>query len=204
MPAPAAATPAAGGLKALGLRLCPGSPFISYVTFKVHKAAGEAHVQGPALFVAGLPLSLDEGGVAAVFGCFGDVRQVVLHPSKVRGDTIGSRACASRTQVELERWCGKHRHTGGWVGGLCRRTRRSRRVVVRPVQGAACRGCKHVLFHKYVLPGCGMAWLLCVRRSNRAWSCTSPRTACGRRCRRLPRGKSWSTRLRSTRVLRWG
>ncbi|KAF6266678.1 ribosomal RNA-processing protein 7-domain-containing protein [Scenedesmus sp. NREL 46B-D3] len=56
--------------------------FNRYVFIKHHKPKeGEAEVPN-ALYVTGLPLGLDEVGLAAVFTVFGHVVNVVLHPSK--------------------------------------------------------------------------------------------------------------------------
>jgi hypothetical protein len=92
------AAPAYGpahGLHPLGLRSRPGCPFISYLGIKEHAARpgqqpGVQH--GPALFVAGLPLGFGQADVAELFGCFGDVEQVVLHSAKVRHVGPGMRA----------------------------------------------------------------------------------------------------------------
>jgi hypothetical protein len=69
--------------QSLGLRLHADTPHISYVFIKHHKPKeGEAEVPN-ALYVAGLPLGLDEVSLEAVFSVFGHVANVVLHPSKV-------------------------------------------------------------------------------------------------------------------------
>ncbi|WIA09053.1 hypothetical protein OEZ85_008467 [Tetradesmus obliquus] len=66
----------------LRLRLHADAPHISYVFIKHHKPKeGEAEVPN-ALYVAGLPLGLDEVSLEAVFSVFGHVANVVLHPSK--------------------------------------------------------------------------------------------------------------------------
>lgn len=72
-------------LKTIGLRTRQGSPFITYVSIKRHEAKHNISVQDNAVFVAGLPLGLDEDICKQIFSCFGEVGQVVLHQSKVSG-----------------------------------------------------------------------------------------------------------------------
>jgi hypothetical protein len=108
----AAAAAAPSEYKSLGLRLHAASPFISYVFLKRHTAAAAAHegdapaanasTATTALYVTGLPLGLDEGSLASIFGLFGGVTDVVMHPSKVCGRgaaaaaALDGRAAAAR------------------------------------------------------------------------------------------------------------
>jgi hypothetical protein len=93
---------AAAQLKSLGLQLRQDSSLISYIFIKAHQQSKEDDDQQQshaaqqqqqqqqqqqhkhAVFVTGLPLGLEEDDLAAVFSCFGDVSQVVLHQTKVR------------------------------------------------------------------------------------------------------------------------
>lgn len=76
-------------LRMLSLRLSPGSPFLTYIAIKPHRAKAGEPDPGPSLFLSGLPLNFDEDAVEAVFSCFGDVAQVVLHGTKVSGTHKG-------------------------------------------------------------------------------------------------------------------
>jgi len=72
-------------LQPLGLRVRPGSPFIACVVLKRHEpAASAASAQDNAVFVAGLPLGVDEEALTAMFSCFGAVAQAVMHPTQAR------------------------------------------------------------------------------------------------------------------------
>jgi hypothetical protein len=76
---------AAQGFKSLGLQLHPDSSLITYVYIKRQKAQdGDAASTAHALYVTGLPLGVDEAALQAIFELFGDVEDVVMHPSKVR------------------------------------------------------------------------------------------------------------------------
>uniref|UniRef100_A0A7R9VQG7 Ribosomal RNA-processing protein 7 C-terminal domain-containing protein n=1 Tax=Chlamydomonas euryale TaxID=1486919 RepID=A0A7R9VQG7_9CHLO len=77
-------------LRMLSLAVRPGSPFRNYVAIKAHRGRVGEPDHGPALFFAGLPLRFDEVAVASVFGCFGDVEQVVMHPSQSSGMVLFS------------------------------------------------------------------------------------------------------------------
>eukprot|EP00878_Enallax_costatus_P032670 GHUV01035920.1.p1 GENE.GHUV01035920.1~~GHUV01035920.1.p1 ORF type:complete len:166 (+),score=35.05 GHUV01035920.1:268-765(+) len=80
----AAATTAAGSkdYKALGLRLHVNSPFISYVFIKHHVGHDSDSEVANALYVTGLPLGLDEVSLEGIFAVFGEVANVVVHPTK--------------------------------------------------------------------------------------------------------------------------
>jgi hypothetical protein len=69
--------------KSLGLRLHKGSPFLVYVFMKAHQPSPNEQGVSDILYVTGLPLGLDDDSLAAIFSCFGEVQDVVLHPSKV-------------------------------------------------------------------------------------------------------------------------
>jgi hypothetical protein len=74
---------AAQGFKSLGLQLHPASKVISYVYIKRQKGQdGDASLAN-ALYVTGLPLGLDEAALQTIFELFGEVLDVVVHPSKV-------------------------------------------------------------------------------------------------------------------------
>lgn len=76
---------AAQGFKSLGLQLHADSSLITYVYIKRQKAQdGDAASTAHALYVTGLPLGVDEAALQAIFQLFGDVEDVVMHPSKVR------------------------------------------------------------------------------------------------------------------------
>eukprot|EP00879_Flechtneria_rotunda_P007287 GHRR01007644.1.p1 GENE.GHRR01007644.1~~GHRR01007644.1.p1 ORF type:complete len:243 (+),score=85.44 GHRR01007644.1:1304-2032(+) len=85
MPAQAVAQVAAGSkeYKSLGLQLQFNTPFITYVFIKKHQPRdGEADI-GYALYVTGLPLGLtDELSLQQLFGVFGEVQTVAVHPTK--------------------------------------------------------------------------------------------------------------------------
>lgn len=71
-----------GRYKALGLRLYKDTPLITYIYLKQHtNKEGGAEVPNT-LFAAGLPLGMDQDSLRAVFSCFGEVSQVVLHHTK--------------------------------------------------------------------------------------------------------------------------
>lgn len=80
-------TAAAQGFKSLGLQLHPGSSVVSYVYMKRQKmqegADSSASMAAHALYVTGLPLGLDEASLQSIFQLFGEVEDVVMHPSKV-------------------------------------------------------------------------------------------------------------------------
>lgn len=80
--------PPTEGFTPLALRLHASSTAVSFVFLKHHRPAQESGSEAPppgALYVTGLPLALDsEPTLAMLFGVFGDVTQVALHPSKVR------------------------------------------------------------------------------------------------------------------------
>lgn len=84
--------------KCLGLQLHQGSPVISYIFIKRQKAIeGHSNVSN-ALYVTGLPLGLDETALEAIFQLFGEVGNVVMHPSKVScrtlaGQRFGPQCC---------------------------------------------------------------------------------------------------------------
>ena len=81
----AAATTAAASkeYKPLGLRLHVNSPFISYVFIKHHVAHDSESEVANALYVTGLPLGLDAVSLESIFAVFGEVANVVVHPTKV-------------------------------------------------------------------------------------------------------------------------
>jgi hypothetical protein len=85
---------ASADFKALGLRLYPAHAplLITYLYLKQHTAKETGGAVPGAVFVTGLPLGLDESSLRAVFGCFGDVAQVVLHATKVRDRCPGPAA----------------------------------------------------------------------------------------------------------------
>lgn len=120
-PAPAPAPAAAAPLKSLGLQLRKDSSLICYIFLKAHQPAHESsggaaaaapdHVQAAmqqqqhrnAVFVAGLPLGLEDDDLAAVFSCFGEVAQVVLHTTKVCfGGAVAAAAVSSLKTVCLQ------------------------------------------------------------------------------------------------------
>jgi hypothetical protein len=72
------------GFKSLGLQLHPESAVVSYVYIKRQKLQ-ESDSSAPthALYVTGLPLGLDEAALQAIFQLFGEVVDIVMHPSKV-------------------------------------------------------------------------------------------------------------------------
>lgn len=89
------ANQAAQGLKSLGLQLHQGSSLVTYVYIKRQKAQGgvdaertTAAAAAHALYVTGLPLGLDEASLQAIFQLFGEVVDVVMHPSKVSSDIL--------------------------------------------------------------------------------------------------------------------
>lgn len=77
----------------LCLRTRSGSPFLSFLSIKPHRtatddaaaAAAKKSVVTTALFFSGLPLNWDKAAVEAVFACFGNVTNVVLHQNKLSG-----------------------------------------------------------------------------------------------------------------------
>ncbi|PNH04898.1 hypothetical protein TSOC_008863 [Tetrabaena socialis] len=71
-------------LLTLALRWRPSSPFIQYLALKPHDTAKGADGAGAGLLVSGLPLGADEAAVHDLFGVFGPVSQVVLHPLKLK------------------------------------------------------------------------------------------------------------------------
>lgn len=75
------------GFKTLGLRLHKSSPHVCSIYLKQHAANGVGEVPHT-IFVAGLPLGVDQSSLQAVFECFGDVAQVVLHSTKVGGAPV--------------------------------------------------------------------------------------------------------------------
>lgn len=85
MPAEATAAATAGSkeYKSLGLRLHANSPCISYVFAKHHKPLDSDSEVANALYVTGLPLGLDEVSLESIFSVFGEVANVVVHPTKV-------------------------------------------------------------------------------------------------------------------------
>jgi hypothetical protein len=106
-----ALAPAAPQLKSIGLQLRKDSSLICYIFVKRHQqgaeepaaaqqqqqqqqdepeAAAQQQQHKHAVFVAGLPLDLEEDDLAAVFSCFGDVAQVVLHTTKARAARHGT------------------------------------------------------------------------------------------------------------------
>jgi len=105
----------------IGLRLNPSSPFVSYVYVKQHRLKESGIDVDNTVFVAGLPLGVDESSLKAIFGCFGEVAQVVLHGTKV-----------SHTQLHavwhriLLAWPTMHGHQASWWTCLCYGFRQAR------------------------------------------------------------------------------
>ncbi|GAX84464.1 hypothetical protein CEUSTIGMA_g11884.t1 [Chlamydomonas eustigma] len=76
---------AAAELAMLSLRIKPGSPFLTYVGIKTHKLKpGDLNIE-QSLFVSGVPLNFGVEALQAVFSCFGDISQVILHHNKRSG-----------------------------------------------------------------------------------------------------------------------
>jgi hypothetical protein len=73
------------GFKSLGLQLHPDSAVVSYVYIKRQKLQEGDSSAAHALYVTGLPLGLDEAALQAIFQLFGEVVDIVMHPSKVWG-----------------------------------------------------------------------------------------------------------------------
>ncbi len=99
------ATAEADGFKALGLRLHTASPFITYVYLKQHRSSassdGDAGAVPHAVFVAGLPLGVDEAQLLEVFSCFGVVSKVVLHATKVWLPALAAVRCPGRPSISM-------------------------------------------------------------------------------------------------------
>jgi hypothetical protein len=74
---------AAAELAILSLRIKPGSPFLTYIGIKAHKLkSGDSNIE-QSLFISGVPLNFGEDALIAVFTCFGDINQVIMHHNKV-------------------------------------------------------------------------------------------------------------------------
>lgn len=91
-------------LRMLSLRLSPGSPFLTYLAIKPHRVKPGELDPGPSLFLSGLPFSFGEEAVEAVFSCFGDVQQVVLHGTKVSVYRLAGQQRHLRACAQLPHW----------------------------------------------------------------------------------------------------
>ena len=76
-----------GSYQALGLVLLPDKAVTRFLYVRPHASESDSLPDERTLFVAGIPVRLNEEALLEVFSVFGPVLSAAVHPEKVRSST---------------------------------------------------------------------------------------------------------------------